>query len=251
MRTPLVAGNWKMNGSASMTDSLCSGVVSGARQLEAGKVEILVCPPYPYLALAGSLVADSNVSLGAQDMDINDDGAYTGQVSAAMLQDCGCEFVILGHSERRTLYGETDAEVAAKVAKALLAGLKPILCVGETQQEREAGTTETVVTRQINAVLEKVGVSGFENTVIAYEPVWAIGTGLTATPEQAQEVHAHIRGQLATLDQETADDCRILYGGSMKPGNAAELLAKPDIDGGLIGGAALAADDFLGICSAA
>ena len=184
-------------------------------------------------------------------MDVNDGGAFTGQTSAAMLNDLNCKYVILGHSERRQFYGETDQSVAGKTAKALEAGLIPIVCVGESQAEREGGITEEVVGRQLKAVLDHVGVDAFAKSVIAYEPVWAIGTGLTASPEQAQEVHAFIRGMLAAENEAVAQQCQILYGGSMKPGNAAELIANPDIDGGLIGGAALAAEDFLGICKAA
>ena len=249
MRTPLVAGNWKMNGTTAMAEALCADIVAGARDIDG--VDFLVCPPYPYLAIAAAAVADSPVALGAQDMDIHDDGAFTGQVSANMLHDCGCDSVILGHSERRTLYGETDDLVATKVAKALETGLTPILCVGETQAEREADQTEAVVSRQLQAVIDHTGIEAFAKIVIAYEPVWAIGTGLTASPEQAQAVHAHIRGQLTAGNADVAQACRILYGGSMKPGNAAELIAMPDIDGGLIGGASLKAEDFLGIGAAA
>ena len=201
--------------------------------------------------MVGDAIEGSRCILGAQDMDINDNGAFTGQVSASMLNDCGCSAVILGHSERRTIYGETDALVARKVEKALAGGLTAILCVGETLEEREAGITAEVVSRQVQAVIDQVGIAGFGDIVIAYEPVWAIGTGLTATPDQAQDVHRAIREQLAALDGDIAEQTRILYGGSMKPDNAAELIAQPDIDGGLIGGASLKAEDFLGICRAA
>ena len=238
-----------MNGDRAMAESLCSGIVQGVSRLDG--VEIAICPPYTLLNVVYDEIADGNCALGAQDMDINDNGAFTGQVSASMLKDCGCSYVILGHSERRTIYGETDALVARKVEKALASGLTAILCVGETQEERESGITEAVVTRQIKAVIDQVGIAAFNNIVIAYEPVWAIGTGLTATPDQAQEVHRGIRQQLAALDASIAEQTRILYGGSMKPDNAAELIAKPDIDGGLIGGASLKAEDFLGICVAA
>jgi len=249
MRTPLVAGNWKMNGDRAMAQSLCAGIVEGAATIE--NVDIALCPPYTLLGVVGEAIEGSRCMLGAQDMDINDNGAFTGQVSASMLSDCGCSAVILGHSERRTIYGETDALVARKVEKALAGGLTAILCVGETLEEREAGITSDVVSRQIQAVIDQVGIAGFGAIIIAYEPVWAIGTGLTATPEQAQEVHGAIRDQLATLDGDIAEQTRILYGGSMKPDNAAELIAQPDIDGGLIGGASLKAEDFLGICRAA
>jgi triosephosphate isomerase len=238
-----------MNGYQVMADDLCLGIVEGTQDLD--NVDIVLCPPYTLLCSVNLSIQDSPCHLGAQDMDINDNGAFTGQVSATLLKDCGCKYVILGHSERRTIYGETDQLVADKVSQALDNELTAILCVGETQQERESSVTEEVVSRQLQAVIDKVGIAAFDNIIIAYEPVWAIGTGLTATPEQAQDVHHAIRQQLADLDQGIADGCRILYGGSMKPGNAAELIAKPDIDGGLIGGASLKAEDFLGICRAA
>ena len=238
-----------MNGDIAMADSLCSGIVAGARAMN--DVDIVLCPPFTLLNNVNLSVQDSNCRLGAQDMDLNDNGAFTGQISSQLLKDCGCEFVILGHSERRTLYGETDQLVAEKVSKAIASGLTAILCVGETQEERESGITEQVVSRQIQTVIDTTGIAAFENIVIAYEPVWAIGTGLTATPDQAQDVHQSIRNQLTKLDSDIAQDCRILYGGSMKPENAAELISKPDIDGGLIGGASLKAESFLAICSAA
>ena len=249
MRTPLVAGNWKMNGDQAMTEQLCKGIVDGL--VGSTNVDVLLCPPYTLIGLASTLTIDSSIEVGAQDMDINQNGAFTGQISASMLQDSGCSHVILGHSERRAIYGESDELVAEKVKVAIENGLTAILCVGETQSERETGVTEEVVSRQIKAVMDLIGIASFENIVIAYEPVWAIGTGLTASPEQAQEVHKHIRSLLSAEDKAIAEQCRILYGGSMKPGNAAELIAKPDIDGGLIGGAALKAEDFLGICNAA
>lgn len=249
MRTPLVAGNWKMNGTQAMAADLCQEVARGAADLTG--VEVLVCPPAILISTATTALSDSAVVVGGQDLDVNAGGAFTGQTSAAMLLDAGCKYVIVGHSERRQFYGDTDALVAEKTQVALNVGLTPIVCVGELQQERESGITEQVVGAQLQAVLDKVGIEAFTTAVIAYEPVWAIGTGLTATPEQAQEVHAFIRSMLADKDQSVADQCRILYGGSMKPGNAAELISNPDIDGGLIGGAALTAEDFLGICSAA
>ena len=249
MRTPLVAGNWKMNGTQAMTKQLCQGIADGAASLD--NVEILVCPPAMLVSTAAAALSGSKIMLGGQDLDVNEGGAFTGQTSAGMLLDAGCQSVIVGHSERRQFYGDTNALVAQKSQVALDAGLTPIICVGESQQERESGVTEAIVGEQLKTVLDKIGIANFAKSVIAYEPVWAIGTGLTATPEQAQEVHAFIRSMLAAQDQSIAEQCRILYGGSMKPGNAAELIGKPDIDGGLIGGAALAAEDFLGICSAA
>lgn len=249
MRKPLVAGNWKMNGTQAMTAELCKGIVDGMAAL--GNVDVLVCPPAILIPVAAQALAGSDVAVGGQDLDVNEGGAFTGQTSASMLLDAACKYVIVGHSERRQFYGDSDALVAEKTQVALDAGLIPIVCLGESQQEREGGTTEQVVGAQLQAVLDKVGIAAFNNIVIAYEPVWAIGTGLTATPEQAQEVHAFIRQMLADQDQAVADQCRVLYGGSMKPDNAAELISKPDIDGGLIGGASLTAIDFLGICSAA
>jgi len=238
-----------MNGTQAMAADLCQEIARGAADLQG--VEVLVCPPAILIPGAVAELSDSPVAVGGQDLDVNAGGAFTGQTSAAMLLDAGCKYAIVGHSERRQFYGDSDALVAEKTQVALDAGLIPIVCVGESQQEREGGITEQVVATQLQAVLDKVGVEAFATAVIAYEPVWAIGTGLTATPEQAQEVHAFIRGMLAAKDQSVADQCRVLYGGSMKPGNAAELISNPDIDGGLIGGAALTAEDFLGICSAA
>jgi triosephosphate isomerase len=195
--------------------------------------------------------AGSKVMVGAQNVSEHESGAYTGEVSPSMLLDCGCKYVIVGHSERRTLYGESSGDVAIKFKSALAAGLRPILCVGETLEERQANNTVTVVDEQLNAVIDEVGIAAFEAAVIAYEPVWAIGTGMTATPEQAQDVHQHIRELLASRDANIAETIQILYGGSMKGENAAGLLAKPDIDGGLIGGASLKAADFLAIAEAA
>ena len=248
MRKTLVAGNWKMNGTQAMTAELCQGIVDGISA--AGDVEVLVCPPAILVSTAAQALSGSEVAVGGQDLDVNAGGAFTGQTSASMLLDAGCKYVIVGHSERRQFYGDTDALVAEKTQVALDAGLVPIVCLGESQAERESGVTEQVVGTQLQAVLDKVGIAAFSGIVIAYEPVWAIGTGLTATPEQAQEVHAFIRKMLADQDQGVADQCRVLYGGSMKPENAAELISKQDIDGGLIGGASLTAKDFLGICSA-
>jgi triosephosphate isomerase len=214
------------------------------------KASVAVCVPFPYLAQVQAKLTGSAVAWGAQNMSQHAKGAYTGEVSAAMLNDFGCTYVIVGHSERRSLYGESDEVVAEKFAAAQAAGLTPILCVGETLDERERGVTEEVVGRQLDAVLARSGVAALARAVVAYEPVWAIGTGKTATPEQAQAVHAYIRGKVRALDTVVADKLIIQYGGSMKAGNAAELLGQPDIDGGLIGGASLNAQEFLAICRA-
>ncbi|WP_434513320.1 triose-phosphate isomerase [Dechloromonas sp. ARDL1] len=248
MRKKLVAGNWKMHGSLQNNAALLERVKAGVVDLAC---EVAVCPPYPYLAQAQSLLAGSAVSWGAQSLSEHPAGAYTAEVSAAMLLDFGCRYVLVGHSERRTLFGETDEVVAAKFAAAQQASLIPVLCVGETLAEREAGLTASVVSRQLSAVLDVRGVAALASAVVAYEPVWAIGTGVTATPGQAQAVHAAIRRQVAALDASVANGLRILYGGSVKPQSAAELFGQADVDGGLIGGAALVADDFLAICRAA
>jgi triosephosphate isomerase len=247
-RSKFVAGNWKMHGSLPTNLSLLSAVKSGAAGLVA---QIAVCVPYPYLVQAQSVLAGSNVAWGAQDVSEHAQGAYTGEVSGSMLTDFGCRYVIIGHSERRSYYGDTDAVVAAKYAAALKAGLTPILCVGETLNEREANITAHVVTRQLDAVIAGSGVDSLARAVVAYEPVWAIGTGKTASPAQAQEVHAMIRARVAASNAGVASGLQILYGGSVKPGNAKELFGQPDIDGGLIGGASLVAEDFIGICAAA
>ena len=249
MRDYLVAGNWKMNGDSASNAELVAGIVAGAPQSDSAK--LLICPPFPYLAAVAAQIAGSKVSIGAQNVSEHESGAFTGEVAPAMLRDVGCEYAIVGHSERRALYGETSFVVAAKFKAALDAGLKPILCVGETLEQRESGGTESVVEVQLGAVIDKVGISGFESAVVAYEPVWAIGTGVTASPEQAQDVHRHIRGVMAGHDVDIAESTQILYGGSMKGENAAGLLAMPDIDGGLIGGASLKAADFLAIADAA
>lgn len=246
-RRKLVAGNWKMHGSLANNLALLDAVKSGAAALAC---EVAVCVPYPYLAQAKSVLGGSNVAWGAQDVSAHAQGAYTGEVSAAMLVDFGCRYAIVGHSERRTLHAESDQLVADKFAAALGAGLTPILCVGETLAEREAGITDAVVTRQLEAVLAKSGVAALARAVVAYEPVWAIGTGKTATPQQAQDAHAAIRARVARDDGAVAAGLQILYGGSVKAGNAKELFAMADIDGGLIGGAALVAADFLAICAA-
>ena len=238
-----------MNGGRAMAVELCTRIVEVAHNLE--NIDIVLCPPFTLLDTVNLAIEDSFCRLGAQDMDLHDSGAYTGQISAALLKDCGCEYVIIGHSERRSLYGETDQIIADKIKKALKNELCAIFCVGETLQEQESGKTQEVISRQLQVVIDTVGIASFANIVIAYEPVWAIGTGLTAIPEQAQGVHQAIREQLAIQDSSIAQKCHILYGGSMKPDNAAELLGCPDINGGLIGGASLVADDFLNICKAA
>ncbi|NTV70889.1 MAG: triose-phosphate isomerase [Azonexaceae bacterium] len=248
MRRMLVAGNWKMHGALHQNSELLKRIAAEASGL---LCEIAVCPPYPYLAQAQSLIEGSPLVLGAQSVSEHSSGAFTGEVAASMLAEFGCRYVLVGHSERRALYGETDAVVAVKFEAAQNAGLVPVLCVGETLSERESGETGAVVARQLSAVLGRLGVVAMRSAVVAYEPVWAIGTGVTASPAQAQEVHAAIRAQVAVLDSGIAAGLRILYGGSVKPQNAKELFGQSDIDGGLIGGAALVADDFLTICQAA
>ncbi len=249
MRQPFVAGNWKMNGSLESVRELLDGLKRGIGDVKVA--EVAVCPPYVFIPEAQQQLAGTAIAWGGQDLSTESAGAFTGEIAASMLNDFACKYVIVGHSERRTYHAETDELVAKKYALARAAGLVPILCVGETLEERERGITEEVVARQLDAVIELEGVDALAAGVIAYEPVWAIGTGMTASPEQAQDVHAFIRGRVAEKSAEVAEGVRILYGGSMKPGNAKELLGKPDIDGGLIGGAALQAEDFLGICTAA
>jgi len=249
MRRMMVAGNWKMHGSRSESAALAGDILRS--DLGDGGPEVLVCPPFVYLWEVGRQLRDSNVALGAQDVCAEPVGAHTGEVSAAMLRDVGCTHVIVGHSERRALYGEDDALVARKFVAAQHEGLVPILCVGETLEQRDAGQTEEVVRRQLDAVLEVAGVAGFGKALMAYEPVWAIGTGKTATPAQAQEVHRFLRARIAEKDGNMAACLRILYGGSVKAANAAELFAMPDVDGGLVGGASLNAEEFRRICEAA
>jgi triosephosphate isomerase len=249
MRQPLVAGNWKMHGSRAENASLVSALLD---LVQPGKrAEILLCPPFPYLSETGRLLKDSGVALGAQSVCAEAQGAFTGEVSAAMLKDVGCTYVLVGHSERRQLFGESDDLVARKFVAAQSQGLIPVLCVGETLDERERGQTLNVVSRQLEAVLSVSGVRSLGKAVIAYEPVWAIGTGRTASSEQAQEVHATIRAKVAGLDATIGGSVRILYGGSVKASNAQELFAMPDIDGGLVGGASLKADEFARICAGA
>jgi triosephosphate isomerase len=250
-RKKIVAGNWKMNLDRAKAKELTAAVA--ARRGEAAAVELVLCPPALYVETVGSALAGakSNVGLGAQNMHDKASGAFTGEVAPPMLVDLGCHYVILGHSERRTLFGETDAAVNVKTKAALAAGLVPIVCVGETLEEREAGKTAAVVTGQVQGSLAGLSAAELEKVVVAYEPVWAIGTGKVATPEQAQEVHALIRALLAGLSSpEVAARVRIQYGGSVKPDNAADLARQPDIDGALVGGASLKADDFLGIAKA-
>ena len=249
MRQPLVAGNWKMHGSRAENAQLVSGLLD---QLQPGKrAEILVCPPFPYLMETARLLKDSGVALGGQSVCAEAQGAFTGEVSAVMLKDVGCQYVLVGHSERRQLYGENDNLVARKFVAAQSQGLVPVLCVGETLEEREGDQTTAVVARQLEAVLAVSGIQSLARAVIAYEPVWAIGTGRTASPEQAQAVHAMIRAKVAERDATIGGSVRILYGGSVKASNAQELFAMPDIDGGLVGGASLKADEFARICAGA
>ncbi|OYQ40793.1 triose-phosphate isomerase [Rhodoferax sp. TH121] len=246
MKKKLIAGNWKMNGSTAANAALVQQLLAGAG---AAACDIAVCVPAPYLAEVGALVKGSAIAVGAQDVSAHDVGAYTGEVSAGMLRDLSVRYAIVGHSERRQYHGETDVVVASKAQKALAAGITPIVCVGETLQEREAGLTEEVVRRQLAAVIHTNG-HCISEIVVAYEPVWAIGTGKTASPEQAQQVHAVLRAQLHAAT-EHSDRVQILYGGSMNAANAAQLLGQADIDGGLVGGASLKAADFLTIIAAA
>ncbi len=248
MRKLFVAGNWKMHGNKDFIKGLVTNLNNKVALID--NVNVAVCPPAIYLDYVNGLL-DNKISLAAQNIAIEaKQGAFTGEVSVAMIKDIGCTYVVLGHSERRAIYGETNEQVAQKVATALSAKVTPIVCVGETLAQREAGELDKVISSQLNAVIEKVGIKAFDNIVIAYEPVWAIGTGKTASSAQAQEVHAFIRSILAKLDTVIAQKVIIQYGGSVKPNNAKELFAQPDIDGGLIGGASLDAEDFIAICMA-
>jgi triosephosphate isomerase len=249
VRKKLIAGNWKMHGSNAMVKMLMDGIMQGVAACS--DIDVLVLPTFVHLAEVHRLLQHSNVMLGAQNVYLGEQGAFTGEVSAAMLVEAGCQYVLVGHSERRALFHDDLPLVAAKFKAAQDAGLIPILCVGETREERESGQTEAIVGAQIESVIQLVGINGFAKAVIAYEPVWAIGTGLTATPEMAEAVHAYIRTLIAQNNVDIARTIRILYGGSMKPENAVSLLAMPDIDGGLIGGASLDAASFLKICEAA
>tara|TARA_R110002110_G_scaffold362241_1_gene571992 strand:- start:52777 stop:53520 length:744 start_codon:yes stop_codon:yes gene_type:complete len=246
MRQSLVAGNWKMHGSRASTDALLDGLLVGEVN---SAVEVVVCPTYVHLAQALARSSGSGFAVGAQDCSQSPDGAYTGDVSAQMLVDLGCQWVILGHSERRQYHAESDALIAAKITAAVDAGIKPIVCVGETREQRESGAAQSVVEQQVRGALD--GQGRLDGLVVAYEPVWAIGTGLTASPQEAQDMHAFIRGCLDRVKQLDAAKTRVLYGGSVKPANASELFAQADIDGALVGGAALVADDFKAIVAAA
>ncbi len=250
MRRSLVAGNWKMNGSRPANAALLEKIASGLARCP--DVEVLVCPPAVYLESVGQALKGAPIKLGAQNLSEQEKpGAFTGEIHGAMLKELACEYVIVGHSERRALYGESDAVVAHKFKVAQALGLTPILCVGETLAQREANQTEAVLARQLDAVLQLCGVASLARAVVAYEPVWAIGTGRTATPQQAQDAHAFLRAQVASRDARIAAALRVLYGGSVNAGNAAALFAGADVDGGLIGGASLKADEFLAICAAA
>lgn len=253
MRPYIVAGNWKMNTDMQSSAALTETLLSGVDALQPGKqVQVLLCPPFPMIASIAAAVKDSVIGVGAQNMYLEDSGAYTGEVSASMLLSTGCSHVILGHSERRQYFQESNAMVNAKVKKAFAGGLIPIMCVGETLEQRETGVTEAVITMQIREGLEGIDAAQVRGMIIAYEPVWAIGTGRTASPEQAQEVHVYIRDLVAAMyDRETADALVLQYGGSVKADNASDLFAQPDVDGGLIGGASLKTDQFLEIISAA
>lgn len=249
MRRTLIAGNWKMNGSFSVNATLLAEISAGLQNQ--ASCDVVICPPDPYLMQCASALGATGIAWGGQNVSSHNAGAYTGEISAAMLADCGCTYVIVGHSERRAYHHESDESVAQKALHALDAGLIPIVCVGETLGQREIGRTNDVVTRQLQAVLNIIGEDSLAKMVVAYEPVWAIGTGKTATPQMAQEVHSVLRAQLARKNSLLADGVRIIYGGSMKSENARALLAMPDVDGGLIGGAALKSQDFLGIIKAA
>ncbi len=245
MRQSLIMGNWKMNGNRESSTALCNAIVAGLS--ENTNATIAVCAPYVYLADLQALTANTPVKLGAQNVAAKESGAYTGEVSAMMLKEFGCAYALVGHSERRSYYGDSDESVAERFCQAQQQGIIPVLCIGETLEERQQGKTFTVVNTQLDAVIAKAGIAAFANAVIAYEPVWAIGTGVTASDEQAQEVHKAIRERIAGLDAVIAENIQILYGGSMKADNAKGLLAMPDIDGGLIGGASLDAQSFLKI----
>lgn len=247
MRRKLVAANWKMHGSRDANRALLDTLTASLP----GACDVVVFPPFPYLAELIAAHASTGIGFGGQDVSAHAAGAYTGEVAAAMLRDIGCGYALVGHSERRQYHAEDDAQVAAKFIAAQAAGLVPVLCVGETQQQRDAGATESVIARQLDAVIAVAGAPAFAQALIAYEPVWAIGSGRTATSSQAQDIHAFIRSQLANCDAKLSQLTRILYGGSVKAANAADLFAQPDVDGGLVGGASLVASEFLAICAAA
>ncbi|MDQ2972632.1 MAG: triose-phosphate isomerase [Pseudomonadota bacterium] len=247
MRRKLVAGNWKMHGSRDFADVLAQAIVDDLPQ----NCDVAIFPPFPYLIPLAAQHREDGLAVGAQDVSEHGDGAYTGEVSAAMLRDAGCDYALAGHSERRHYHHETDNQVAAKVTQALQHDLVAVLCVGETLEQHDAGRAREVVSRQLQAVIDRCGIDAFDRIVLAYEPVWAIGSGQCASPAQAQDIHALLRSQLAAADAKIASSTRILYGGSVKPDNALDLFAQPDVDGGLIGGASLKAADFLRICAAA
>lgn len=249
MRRTIIAGNWKLFGTVAETENLIKGLLNGNSRSE--RADVVVCPPFTSLAAASSLLAGSHIAVGGQDMSEHEGGAYTGEISAQMLLTVGATYVILGHSERRQFHAETDQLVNAKAVRALASGLTPIICVGETLEERESGRTEQVVGAQIAGTLKGFTADDLKKTVIAYEPVWAIGTGKTATPDMAEAVHRFIRERLVAIDNAAAQTLPILYGGSVKPNNAAGLLSQPNIDGALVGGASLKADDFIAIINAA
>ena len=245
MRRTLIAGNWKMNGSLSSIEELINGIKDGLAEVT--NADMAVCPPAVYISKVNELIGDAGLGLGSQNICDQESGAFTGELAPSMLKEFNCSYAIIGHSERRSLYGESDELVAKRFAMAVQSGIIPLFCIGETLEERESGIMEDVVSRQIDAVIDTQGIDAIGQCVIAYEPVWAIGTGVTASPEQAQAAHAFIRSKLAVLSEDVAAKVQILYGGSMNAGNAKELLSQPDIDGGLIGGAALKAADFLAI----
>jgi len=245
MRRTLIAGNWKMNGSLASIEELINGIKDGLADVT--NADMAVCPPAVYISTVNNMIGDANIGLGSQNVCDQESGAFTGELAASMLKEFNCGYAIIGHSERRSIYGESDELIAKRFAMAVKSGITPLFCIGETLEERESGIMEDVVSRQIDAVIDTQGIDAIGQCVIAYEPVWAIGTGVTASPEQAQAAHAFIRAKLAALSTEVAEKVQILYGGSMNAGNAAELLSQPDIDGGLIGGAALKAADLLAI----
>jgi triosephosphate isomerase len=249
MRKVFIAGNWKMNGSRASNKELLDGLKAGIASVK--KADVAVCAPYIYLPDVAAQLTGTPIAWGAQNVSTEAKGAFTGEIAASMIADFNCKYIIVGHSERRSYYGETDEIVAKKFGVVLAAGMTPIFCIGETLEEREKGITEQVVARQVKAVIDMHGVEMLGKGVIAYEPVWAIGTGKTASPQQAQDVHAFIRSLVAKANAGVAEKIIIQYGGSMNAANAKELLAQPDIDGGLIGGASLKADDFLAICTSA
>lgn len=249
MRRKIAAGNWKMNGSLDSVQALLGDLLPQVR--DHASADILIFPAYVHLAQCRALLAGTPVGLGAQTLSVHESGAHTGEISGPMLRDAGCEYVLVGHSERRALHGESSELVAHKFEAAQAAGLTPVLCVGETLEEREAGVTENVTGAQLDAVIDRCGIGALARSILAYEPVWAIGTGKTASPEQAQDVHATLRARIAAKDASIAGSLRILYGGSVNGDNAADLFSRPDVDGGLVGGASLKADSFAQICAAA